>query len=83
MASIGIETRFTFGHKVRRAAIALAVAVATPLAIASVLAGTSAEAQVKKGCPNKIAAACKKNFKRVCSQTDKNGCCTKSACVQN
>jgi hypothetical protein len=59
------------------------VAVATPLAIASVLSGTSAEAQVKKGCPNKVAAACKKNFKRVCSQTDKNGCCTKSECVQN
>jgi hypothetical protein len=54
----------------------LAVAVATPPAVAGILTGTSAEAQVKKGCPNKVAAACKKTFKRVCSQTDKNGSCT-------
>lgn len=83
--TISGATSSTFGRKARRIIIAGAVAIATPLAIAGVVIGTTGEAQsqVKTGCPNKVAAACKKNFKRVCSQTDKNGCCTKSACVQN
>ena len=51
MASIGIETQFTFGRKVRRAAIALAVAVATPLAIASVMIGTSGRGAGQEGLP--------------------------------
>ena len=83
MASIGIEIPFTFGRKVRRVAIAVALAVATPLTIAGVMIGTSAEAQVKKSCPKKIAAACKKNHKHVCVQNDKSGCCTKWECQPN
>jgi hypothetical protein len=62
---------------------AIAMLIAAPLAIGVGIDAGSAEAQVKKtACPNKITAACKKGFERVCSQTDKNGCCTRSSCVQ-
>lgn len=68
----------------RRGFLALAIGISAPLAIASMLTGTPADAQiaVKTGCPNKIAAKCPKNFERVCSQTDNKGCCKKSQCVQ-
>jgi hypothetical protein len=69
---------------IRRYLLVLA-AVATPLAVGAALTETGAQAQAAKkvACPNKMTAACKKGFKRVCRQTDKNGCCTKSECVQN
>jgi hypothetical protein len=68
--------------RLRRTFFALALGIAAPLAAASMLAGTPANAQVKKGCANVIAAKCPKNTERVCSQTDANGCCKKSSCVQ-
>jgi hypothetical protein len=68
--------------KVRRMLLALGFGIAAPLAVASMLAGTPANAQVKKGCSNVVAAKCPKNTERVCSQTDANGCCKKSSCVQ-
>jgi hypothetical protein len=68
--------------RVRRMLLAVGFGIAAPLAVASMLAGTPANAQVKKGCSNVVAAKCPKNTERVCSQTDANGCCKKSSCVQ-
>lgn len=68
--------------RIGRSIVAL-VAVGSALAIGVALMEAPAQAQVKKtACANKITAACKKGFTRVCSQTDKNGCCTRSSCVQ-
>jgi hypothetical protein len=83
MASIDIAMPSTFGRQIRRAAIAAALAAATPLVIASVMLGTSAEAQIKQSCPKKMVAPCKKNFKQVCTKTDSSGCCTKTECQPN
>jgi hypothetical protein len=83
MANIDTAMPSRFGRKVRRAAIVVALAAATPLAIAGVMLGTSAEAQLKQSCPKKMVAPCKKNFKQVCTKTDSNGCCAKTECQPN
>jgi hypothetical protein len=72
-------------HGVRRVVPALTLWLAAPLTLAGLHFATPAEAQVKikTGCPNVIAAKCPKNTHRECRQTDSNGCCKKSACVQN
>jgi hypothetical protein len=72
-------------HRVRNTILAIAFGLAGPLALASLLIASPADAQVKAktGCPNVIAAKCPKNQHRECRQTDSKGCCKKSACVPN
>jgi hypothetical protein len=70
---------------VRRTLLAVALGLAVPLALTSLLAATPADAQAKAkaACSNVVAAKCPKNQHRECRQTDSKGCCKKSACVQN
>jgi hypothetical protein len=70
---------------VRKTLLAVALGLAVPLALASLLAATPADAQAKAkaACSNVVAAKCPKNQHRECRQTDSKGCCKKSACVQN
>jgi hypothetical protein len=70
---------------VRKTLLAVALGLAVPLALTSLLAATPADAQAKAkaACSNVVAAKCPKNQHRECRQTDSKGCCKKSACVQN
>ena len=70
---------------VRRMLLAVALGLAVPLALISLLAPTPADAQAKAkaACSNVVAAKCPKNQHSECRQTDSKGCCKKSACVQN
>ena len=61
----------------------IAIAVVASFATAGLRTDAAAQgAAVKTGCSTKIVQACKKNYERVCTQTDSKGCCKKSTCVQ-
>ena len=72
-------------HGVRKTLLAIVLGFGASLALTNLLVATPADAQVKAktACSNVIAAKCAKNQHRECRQTDSNGCCKKSACVQN
>lgn len=61
----------------------IAIAAAASFSAAGLRTADAAQGvAIKTGCSTKIAQACKKNYERVCSQTDSKGCCKKSMCVQ-
>lgn len=61
----------------------IAIALAASFGAAGLRTADAAQGvAVKTGCNTKIVQACKKNYERVCSQTDNKGCCVKSMCVQ-
>jgi hypothetical protein len=81
---LNVTAKQPSGGSRRRLVLSLAFALLAAGAFASLGSGTPANAQAMKqaaGC-KALAAKCKKNFERVCRQTDNKGCCVKSECVQ-